>query len=84
MLTGLQWTHLIPTEYVEGPVLAVHFPHSGAFTSQVRFPHTTVFNSLTLAGRGNMPSCSTSSGNRNGHHTAMLALFLESYKAKEP
>ena len=49
MLTGLQWTHLIPTGYMEGPVLAVHLPHSGPFTSRVRFPHTTVFKSLTLA-----------------------------------
>ena len=65
MLTGLQWTHLLPTEYMEGPVLPVHLPHSGPFTSRLRVPHTTVFNSLTLVGRENIPSCSTLSGNRN-------------------
>ena len=36
------------------------------FTSRLRFPHTTLFNSLTLAGRANMPLLVACCGKRNG------------------
>ena len=67
MLAGLQGTHWFPTEYTEGPVPLVHFPHSGSSTFRLRLRQMKLFNILTFTGSRMTPFFTTRLGNINGH-----------------